>query len=142
MVSKRNRAQWRRAVAKWQRLLLLKDYALTLEYDDTTPDGALYKVPSEAWRWSARAEVKPEYLQACIVVNSAFLEGGITGEIEETARHELVHVVLGRVDNFVNELLRELPGGKRAGFVAWWHEVHEFTTEHLARVTSNLSTGC
>ena len=132
------RKRWRAAIRKWQDKLLLNGYSLVLEYVDEAPEGAS-ALPSGNWQWVAKAECKPMYLQGRIIVSKSFIKDATDAEIEEKAAHELMHILLGRVMNFVDEMIAELPRGKANGYIAWWHEVNEFTTTHLARMAGARS---
>ena len=132
------RRRWKAAIRKWQDRLLLNGYSLVLDYVDEAPEGVSV-LPSGSWAWVAKAEVKPMYLQGRIIVSKSFIKGATDAEIEEKAAHELMHILMGRVMNFFDEVLAELPKAKANGYIAWWHEVNEFTTTHLTRMAGARS---
>lgn len=136
MTAREARRRWKKAIRKWQHALLLDGFAVNLVYEKPSPADSNATLPSENWSVIGRTEVKPMYLDSRITVDPDFIKEATDAEIDEKACHELVHVLLGRVDNFVNEMFGALPPSKHQGFVAWWHEVHEFTTTHIQRVAA------
>ena len=132
---RQQRAKWKAAIRRWQKKLLLDGYAITIEYikDGEEIEGSS-DLPSSSWGWVAKAEIKPMYLQARLKVADSFLRNASDDDIDTKAAHELIHVLIGQIDDFVSNLVAELPNSRRQGYWDWWHRVNEFTATHIARV--------
>ena len=126
-----SRKDWRKAICRWQKKLLLGGYCLTLVTEKLESRDAL---PSYDWEVAARTEVEPHYLEARIKVNPDYLKHATADDLDEKATHEMIHVLLAHYDDFIDCLLEAVPPKKRAGYQAWRNRTQEFTTTHIARI--------
>ena len=132
MTSREGRKLWRKAIRKWQHKLLLGGYALTLVYEEREENSS--PLAGGDWVSVASAESKPMYLQGRVKVAPSFLRDATPTEIDAKAGHEMTHILLGHMDDFMRALIEELPKAKQTGYWDWWHRVNEFTATHVARV--------
>lgn len=115
---------------KWSNRLWLNEWHLYMKPSDKP----IVENDSELFPVIARCNTINNYKKATITIDSKLWAN--MGEVERrrTIIHELVHVVNSQIEEYIFELLEELPSQKRNAYEKWFVNVREQTAEHWTNV--------
>lgn len=125
--------KWINLCNKWINLLWLKDHEVRYKFLGE-------KSSSDTGNWAgvAEVEIQPRYRTALISAYKDVLNELSDGGMEDSACHEVVHILLAPLNEFVTEILDELPKSKRDGWDAYRDFVNERVTQHVTDVVCSL----
>lgn len=83
---------------------------------------------------AAQCDADPAYKTATIQFSEQLWAKRSLGKSNRSACHEMCHVALAEMSQYVDTLTSELSREKRPMFKKWWREVNERTTQHWTNV--------
>lgn len=128
--------RWIQAIDKWVYLLWLGDHERTYQLTDE-------KLPAETdgasqFLTAARCENEPRYKKVYFSINKWHLDSTNDNDLDETACHEVIHQIIGPLNDVAYEVINSMPKSKQEG----WHKYRiyqmEFVTSHLTNVIRQL----
>jgi hypothetical protein len=134
---RKQKDRWMDACERWKKALWLGQVDVTYVFLMKAPDGAETTTPG--WKSFADAVAKPEYMEAQITVYDVELISTLSDdELDEAARHEMIHVLLGWYDSLIRDLFEPMSEKVAAGWEKYRHNVIEYTTSRLEKALATL----
>jgi len=127
--------RWLKAVKKWQTNCWLLDWTFSIE---TSRDKISDSQGSGGYDVAGKAEYTPGYHLATVTGWEEAIEDATDEKVNEIACHETCHVVQGRLDVFVGQLIQSLPASARQLADSQWDEVKESTISHWTRILTRM----
>jgi len=132
MGKKNQRKRFFNACLKWLYLLGLRRYELVTSLGDLKQD------ESSDWRDAATVETKARYRSIKVTGDEEVIGAMDDVSLDETACHEMVHAVLAPLEELTEEVIAQLPAGKRDPYYAWKQRELEEVTTHIETVVRDL----
>lgn len=133
MTKKKQSRRFFRACLKWLHLLGLSRHELITNLDDMNKEAV-----NSNWRDAARVETRARYRSIRVTGDKKTISELDDDTLDETACHEMVHAVLAPLDEFIDEIIDELPASKRDTYNSWRNRELEEVTTHLEVVVRGL----
>lgn len=124
------------ACSKWLRLLWVGDWDLTVLLADLNDDGA--ESPGEGFKNEAEVAIQVPYKMVTITGDEATIASMSDRALDETACHEVMHVVISPLGMLMDELIDELPAAKRDIYRKWKKRELEDVTASLTNAVRAL----
>ena len=127
--------RWNAAVGKWKRVLWLTHWRIDTsiqDRQDATPN--VSAATPASFGTIAQADTISCYRQSEIKLTRGSIASKNPKEMNESACHEVLHVVVAPYDAMVQEMLMALPQEKREGFEKWHDQAKEELVTHLQNV--------
>ena len=121
-------------VTKWKYLLWLHDWRFVTSTLDKLEPNEANKMLTGGYEPAGEVHFVPAYHEANIDGSLAHLKDMTLARTNEIACHEVAHIVIGKADVFVGQLISELPRSQaRRALERNWDEIKEGTVSHLTR---------
>ncbi len=128
----REERRWRGAVSRARKRLWLEQHDVASNVvDEMTND---HPGKSDEFESIAKTTSISHYMMANLAAKRSAVESKSDAELDELACHEMLHVVLSPITDFVETFLDDFPAEKKKVLEKWWDRTNERVTEHLTRV--------
>ncbi len=142
MARKNQLKRFNDAVLRWRRLLWLNNYDITVRFADEkkAKERTLKESHGEDTEFAVfgTTETLPDYQTAIIEVVEAEIEVKSDYDVDGTACHEMLHVLMGPFSDVTWEMLHELPPAKREVYKKWRRKAQEELVSRLAGIITSL----
>ena len=118
---------------KWLKLLWVGDFDLTVKIDDLNEVS-----PGGAFKIDAKASIDTSYKLITITGDEESIRTMSDRAIDETACHEILHIILDPLHSLLEEVISKLPKSKREPYTNWTICELETATTHLTNVVRAL----
>jgi hypothetical protein len=123
-----NKREVRRLVEKWRDRLWLGQWLIIAGYEPEI------ETSSAALDTIAIVEFDSAYRKAAITVATNVWDKQTPKKKNRAICHEMLHVALSPLRDFVKQLEREISPSKKAVYEKWFESVDETITEHFCNV--------
>ena len=117
------------ACFKWLKLLWVEDFDLTVKIDNLNNP-----LSSGAFKTDAITNIETPYKLVTIVGDEESICTLSDRVLDETACHEIIHIILDPLHSLLEEVINKLPKSKREPYTNWTIRELESTTTHLTNV--------
>ncbi|KKK60373.1 hypothetical protein LCGC14_2172750 [marine sediment metagenome] len=120
---------WRKAVLRWRDECWLRDWEFDIEMEEEPS----HDREGEGYQLGASTDIISAYKQATVTgIKKALKER--PEKVDETACHEVCHVVLSPLTAATSLFIDQLPRGQRSLAREVWKEANESVASHLQRI--------
>lgn len=117
------------ACFKWLKLLWVGDFDLTVKVDDLNNPSS-----TGSFKTDAKTNVETLYKLVTIIGDEESIRTMNDRVLDETACHEIIHIILDPLHSLLEEVINKLPKAKHEPYMNWMVRELESTTTHLTNV--------
>ncbi|KKL60346.1 hypothetical protein LCGC14_2206200 [marine sediment metagenome] len=122
------------ACFKWLKLLWVGDFDLLVRIDDLKDE----EKESSGFKIDAKSSINTPYKLITIVGDEESIRTMNDRALDETACHEILHIILDPLHSLLDEVITKLPKSKHEPYTNWTTRELESTTTHLTNVVRAL----
>ena len=133
LTEKQCRERLFKACFKWLKLLWVGDFDLGVKIDDLNEI-----LPSGAFKIDAKTNIETQYKLITVTGDEESIRTMNDRALDETACHEIIHIILDPLHSLLEEVIHKLPKSKHEPYTNWTIRELESTTTHLTNVIRAL----